>query len=284
MATSVINKIADELAELEQQLHKFKSSVEYINAAKESLTNAIGAVTEAENYHLQKLGKIEEVYDSHNKIVEDVKRLSESINLVDFPKRLTSIDNGLTEVINGIDRSTKTALDEVKKAAEVITKANFEGRFNNLNTVINDTANKTQAATTLFKNQNEITVREINESLRVTRQHAEQMAQDQRAFFEKLNLPLKFEKLENSVSGIMLTIQSVQSRLDSVERNISDRLKDITDRQKESFENAEKSQEKTREDLKNTTETMAKKQQLFTYITWGLIIAASAIFLVVYKK
>ena len=269
MATSVLNKITDELAELEQQLHKFKSSVEYINNAKESLTTAINAVEEAENYHLQKLDKIEKAYDSHNKIVEDVRLLSEKINVVDFPKRLTSIDKGLADVIKGIEQSTKTTLDDLKKAAEVITKANFDGRFNNLNTIINDTATKTQAATTLFKNQNDIQVRDIKEAFRALRQNAEQLSQDQKAFIEKLNLPLKFEKLENSVSGIMAAIQSVQSRLDSIERNITDRLKDQLEWQKEVLAN-----------IKTSAENAAKRQRMFTYITWiliGIAITASII-------
>jgi hypothetical protein len=281
MATSIINKIADELAELEQQLHKFKSSVEYINKAKESLTTAINAVAEAENYHLQKLDKIEKVYDSHNKIVEDVKQLSEKINTVDFPKRLTSIDKGLSEVISGIDKSTKTTLDELKKAAEAITKANFDGRFNNLNTIINDTATKTQAATTLFKTQNDIQGRDIKESFRAGRQHNEQLFQDQRKFIESLQLQIKFERLEKS---ILSEIQSVQSKIDGIDRNIEQWFKHLDEQQKDAFGNASKIQEKEFADVKLSIEKNAKKQQLLGYISWGLIPILIAISLVIMRK
>lgn len=261
MATTVLNKIADELAELEQELHKFKSSVEYINSAKDSLNTAIQSVTQAENYHLEKLEKIEKAYEGHNKIVADVSLLSEKINTVDFPARLTSIDEGLADVINGIEHSTKTTLDELKKAAEVITKANFDGRFNNLNTIINNTATKTEATSTLLKNQNEIQTRDIKESFRVLKQNAEQLSQDQKSFIEKLNLPLKFEKLESSVSGIMAAIQAVQSRLDSVERNVTDKMRDLIDKQKE-----------LQTSMQANVDASVKKQQICFYITWVIII------------
>lgn len=100
---------------------------------------------------------------------------------------------------------------------------------------------------------------------------------------EGINFPEKLDKLDANVAGIMAAIQSVQSRLDSLERNIIDRLKDGADRQKEAFENFKIIQNTHFENSANiqkesfrvvqqNMEAANKRQQLFSYITWGLIV------------
>lgn len=86
---------------------------------------------------------------------------------------------------------------------------------------------------------------------------------------EKINFPERLDKLDANVAGIMAAIQSVQSRLDNIERNITDRLKDIADYQKE-----------TRTVLQASVGAAANKQQIFTYVTWGLILIAIALYLI----
>ena len=77
----------------------------------------------------------------------------------------------------------------------------------------------------------------------------------------QINFPERLDKVDANIAGIMAAIQSTQSRLDNVERNLSDKMRDMSDRQKEELGV-----------MKNNIDASAKKQQIFMYITWGLIL------------
>lgn len=88
----------------------------------------------------------------------------------------------------------------------------------------------------------------------------------------RINFPERLDKTDATVSGIMAAIQAIQSRIDSLERNVIDRLKDNADFQKEMKIDIQSTLDKNKTLLHKNIETIAKKQQTNTYITWGLII------------
>jgi chromosome segregation ATPase len=89
---------------------------------------------------------------------------------------------------------------------------------------------------------------------------------------EKINFPERLDKLDANVAGIMAAIQSVQSRLDGLERNIADRLRDMQDYQKETRTTLQNGLEQSKIALQTEVDTAARKQQILSYITWGLIV------------
>jgi hypothetical protein len=96
---------------------------------------------------------------------------------------------------------------------------------------------------------------------------------------EKINFPERLDKLDANVAGIMAAIQSVQSRLDSLERNITDRVKDVQDYQKETRNLLKSAIDQLQAKIRNT----GKKQQMFSYITWFLIVIATITILFIKK-
>jgi len=95
----------------------------------------------------------------------------------------------------------------------------------------------------------------------------------------RINFPERLDKIDANISGIMAAVQAVQSRLDSLERNITDRLKDSSDFQKEMKTAIQTSLEQN----KAANEAIAKKQQTNTYITWGLIVLAVIVLIIIRK-
>lgn len=95
----------------------------------------------------------------------------------------------------------------------------------------------------------------------------------------RINFPERLDKIDANISGIMAAVQAVQSRLDSLERNITDRLKDSSDFQKEMKTAIQTSLEQN----KAANEAIAKKQQTNTYITWGLIVLAVIVIILMRK-
>ncbi len=272
MANNILNKVAGELTILEQQLKDFKSSVDYLKAAKVSVDIAVNTIKEAENYHLEKIVEIQTVYDGFERILSDVKVLSEKVSSVDFPKRLNTIELRLDEVIKEIEQGLKVSLEEVKLASKAITKVDFDTKFKNLETIING------AKTNIDSSKVKIETGLAN----VHQKNTEYAAKVQAAVEESnnavvkalkdINFSTRMEKLDANIAGIMTGIQSTQSRLDNLERNITDRLKDITDRQKES-----------QNILLASMNSAGKRQQVFTYITWTLIVATIIVIKLIIK-
>lgn len=98
---------------------------------------------------------------------------------------------------------------------------------------------------------------------------------------EKINFPSRLDKLDANIAGIMVAVQSIQSRLDGLERNITDRLKDISENQKVTRTDLQSSIEQVKSALQKTLEEGTKKQQANTYFTWALIvIGAVAMFII----
>jgi chromosome segregation ATPase len=89
---------------------------------------------------------------------------------------------------------------------------------------------------------------------------------------ERINFPERLDKLDTTVSGIMLAIQSVQQRLESIERNVLDRLKENAERQREG-----------QVALQQNLEKGFRQQRVATYVTWAIIVLA-ALVLVLLKR
>ena len=112
----------------------------------------------------------------------------------------------------------------------------------------------------------------IHESFKETTRNTNQIATDNLKAIQDLNLPIRLDKLDANISGIPTIIQNVQSSLDNIETTIGDKLKDSSDKQAVFLSAFEKK-----------LETIAKKQQTNTYITWVIIIIA-AITVILLKK
>ena len=104
----------------------------------------------------------------------------------------------------------------------------------------------------------------IHESFKETTRNTNQIATDNLKAIQDLNLPIRLDKLDANISGIPTIIQNVQSSLDNIETTIGDKLKDSSDKQAVFLSAFEKK-----------LETIAKKQQTNTYITWVIIIIAT---------
>jgi chromosome segregation ATPase len=100
---------------------------------------------------------------------------------------------------------------------------------------------------------------------------------------EKINFPERLDKLDINVAGIMSAIKSVQSRLDSLERNFFDRLRDVQDYHKETRASLQSSLEQTNTTLQTAIDFASKKQQIYAYITWALVVV-TIILIFVFKK
>lgn len=90
---------------------------------------------------------------------------------------------------------------------------------------------------------------------------------------ERIKFPERLDKLDATVSGIMVAVQAIQSRLDLVERNLTDRLKDLSVLYKSNHDILNK----RFDEIMSATIKLNKRRDVMTFVTWILIILGSAV-------
>jgi prefoldin subunit 5 len=284
MANPIVQKVNEELEVLQKELGQFKSTIEYLNSAKTHVKEAVNTVNQAEVNFEKKIIELKNTYSAFIKLTDNVAAVITKIDTINFPERLDSIETTVKETISFLDETRKATLKELQKASETITEANFEGKFSNLESLINKSVQSSDSLTKYISKLKlaekieklEKTVEEkLENSFTKIEKNTKKIADDTSKSIYDLNLPVKIDKLDANVSGIITSVQNVQSRLESVERNISDKLKDETEKQISSLSSFQENINHKFETLIQELKTSSKKQQTNTYITWALIIIAT---------
>jgi hypothetical protein len=101
---------------------------------------------------------------------------------------------------------------------------------------------------------------------------------------EKIAFPERLDKLDSTIAGIMVAVQSVQNRQDALERNLGDRLRDMFDYQKETRTFFQSALEQSRTGLEQANKRMTNVQRILAIITWALTLTAGGVILYFLKK
>jgi gas vesicle protein len=120
----------------------------------------------------------------------------------------------------------------------------------------------------------------IQESYKEIEKNTKQISADSAKAISDLNLPIRIDKLDANITGILTAIQNLQGRLDLVERNFSDKLKDLSDKQKSGLTELNK---EINSKIQSTLAAISKLEQKMlaidkaqknrTIITWFLLAA-----------
>lgn len=282
MANPIVQQINTELEALKNKLSEFKSTVTYLNNAKENVTGAIETLNGSEKHFDKKVEELKNTYNSFIKLTDAVSEVISKIDTINFPDRLDSIEATVQETIKQLNDIKKETLEELQKASEVISKADFDGKFDNLQKEISVSVKSNNELSEAIEKQKigekieefeRVISKRIHESYKEVTKNTNEIATNTAKTIQDLNLPIRIDKLDANISGILTAIQNVQGRLDIVERNIGDKLKDTADKQAVLLS-----------DLSKELAALAKKQQTNTYITWGIIIIVMTLIILILKK
>jgi hypothetical protein len=244
------------------------------------------------------------------------------LDTINFPERLDNIEKTVKLTVVSLDETKKQTIGEVQKASEALVKADFEKKFKELRDVVNEAVKSSEKlSSTIEKQQLGEKVAEfekgvskrIQDSYIEIEKNTKQVSVDSAKAISDLNLPIRIDKLDANITGILSAIQNLQGRLDLVERNFSDRLKDNGDKQKTALDvlskdvNAKiqstlaaisKTQQKLLTEvnakIQNTLTTISKLEQKMltidktqknrTMITWVLLAAGFAAVILLCKN
>lgn len=275
MANPIVQQINTELEALKNKLSEFKSTVTYLNNAKENITGAIETLHGSEKHFDKKVEELKSTYNSFIKLTDTVSEVISKIDTINFPDRLDSIEATVQETIKQLDDIKKQTLEELQKASEAISKADFDGKFDNLQKEISVSVKSNNELSEAIEKQKigekieefeRLISKRIHESYKEVTKTTNEIAINTSKNIQDLNLPIRIDKLDANISGILAAIQNVQGRLDIVERNVGDKLKDSVDKQTDLIS-----------DLRKEMNSIAKKQQTYTFITWLTIIILGVI-------
>lgn len=283
MANTVVQQINAEMEELQKQLSQFKSSVEYLNNAKSHVSKAVDTVNKAEESFNHRVNELQGTYHSFIQLTEAVGAVITRIEIVNFPERLDNIQSTVKDTIKNLNEIKEATISEVQKAANAITKADFDGRFSNLQSGIDTSVKSNQELAEGIQKmkipekidefEKSVTKR-ISESYKEIEKNTRQIADETSKAILNLNLPIRIDKLDANIAGISSAIQNVQGRFDLVESNIKDRLREASDKQVQALNTFQEKIMNALEKQNSENIKRHKSQQMIGIITIVIVVVS----------
>jgi hypothetical protein len=256
MTNPTVVKINQELNNLQDQLHKFQRTVDYLNGAEVHVTKAIQSVNRAEAHHTSKIEDLKKIYNSFSTLSNSISDLIIQVESVNFPNRLDNIEEKLSGTISLMNDIKSSALDEIRNASEVILNVDFDGKFLDLKNeteLIRDSNKELVKSVENLKIEEKLTgfdktigkkldfiEKKINENIddaiAELEESTERIANETKYSIMSLNLPTRMDKIDATIASINNGIQNLQGRLDLVERNFSDKISAMNDSNKKEIE------------------------------------------------
>lgn len=280
MANPIVHQINAELESLQRELEQFRSTVDYLNAAEGHVKKAVQTVHQSEAHFKQKVEELKATYDSFVKLTDAVSKVVGKIDTINFPERLDKIEKTVKETIAYLNETRKATLEELQKASEIIVKADFDGRFKKLQSTIEASVKSNEALANTIEKQKlpekidsfeKSVTNKLELSFADLQKNTKQIAAETAKSIHDLNLPVRMDKLDANIAGILSAIQNVQGRIESVERNVGDKLKEVSEKNATLVTNLQEKMNLSLSEIQREIISKSKKQQTNTYITWAFV-------------
>ena len=277
-----MNTIEKSLTEIQKNLEKLESArtqvLDVTKSSKEISELMIDLVKNIKEVQVIISGEsdsfIKGFVKNEKKVDDAVKGIIDKwqLSVSSLDRRLNSFTNQISEKINQSGDNITFKTNSFLEKQDAAFNANISN-LENSNKALNefkksliefDFYEQVKPIELKIEEFERLVSKRIHESYKETTRNTIQITTDTLKAIQDLNLPTRLDKLDANISGIPTIIQNVQSSLDNIETSIGDKLKDSSDKQAVFLSAFEKK-----------LETIAKKQQTNTYITWVIIIIAT---------
>ncbi len=277
-----MNTIEKSLTEIQKNLEKLESArnqvLDVTKSSKEISVLMIDLVKNIKEVQVIISGEsdsfIKGFVKNEKKVDDAVKGIIDKwqLSVSSLDKSLNSFTNQISEKINQSGDNITFKTNSFLEKQDAAFNANISN-LENSNKALNefkksliefDFYEQVKPIELKIEEFERLVSKRIHESYKETTRNTNQITTDTLKAIQDLNLPTRLDKLDANISGIPTIIQNVQSSLDNIETSIGDKLKDSSDKQAVFLSAFEKK-----------LETIAKKQQTNTYITWVIIIIAT---------
>lgn len=292
MATNKAQQIELELDNLQKELARFLSLVDYLNSAKDLVEKAVVSVNKSENHFSKKIEELKDTYVAFVNLKSSISDIVSKIDTINFPERLDKIEVSVKETVEHLNLTRQSTLQELSKASEIISKVDFEGKFKKLQITIDESVKSNKDVARTIENQKfsekldlfqKMLTKNIDNSLSILNNNLKKSIDANIKSITDLNLPLRIESLNNNISSISTAIQNVQGRLDNLERNLSDKIKDSSEKHINTLDKLQNNFMQKISFFSSELVLLRKKQKISTLITWLLIVIGFISVIIVIK-
>jgi exonuclease VII small subunit len=276
MANTIVQQITAELDTLQKELSQFKSTVGYLNDAKTHMAEASQTVTAAGQDFARRTAELKLAFNEVVSFKNKIEALLVKIDSVDFPERLDKIEFGFTGLLEIEEELSLQLKASITSLDDQINKIDFNKKHDELR---KDVARLEKNNDQLISEIKSLDIPKkietfkfsVNTKLENTAaelfSNTKKISEDTAKSITDLNIPVRLDKVDANIAGIMAAVQSIQSRIDNLERNILDKLKDIQNTNSQNNLSVTKLME-------DSTKAISKRQKTLTFITWGIFALA----------
>lgn len=286
MANPVIQQITDELEVLQRELAEFKSTVEYLRSAKSTIETAKSSVDSAKELLKSKAQDLNSTYDKLLKLSGGIESLINKIDAVNFPERLDSIEHGFVEAIEILETLNTDLTKSAGAVLEQIRSIDFEKKFHDLQKEVNKTVKSNQDIIQSVKDQRlpekiDNFEKKVQEFIKVSNAEvatiAKRSANETAKTVADLNIPLRMDKIDATIAGILTAVQNIQSRLETTERNILDRLTETSNTNTIALAAYQEKIIIRMNSLDEAIKELSKSHKIKAYLTWTFVLITGSL-------
>lgn len=240
--STTVQKINKELEVLQKEINRFQATVEYLNNAKNIVESSKEQLLLSENSFLHNVRELVKSYDSLMQMRQSLEGWSLKIDSIDFPTRLTNIEQQVSETINSIDNIRRETIDELRVASATIVSADFDGKFQELTSVVQLVvdSNHHLASTILnleiedsLKRFEQLASIEISRTLKEIRISQNKHYEQIRSIIQNMEFSARMDVVDTNLFSVVNRIQVLQGKIDSFERIFHSRIKEFGEIQKD---------------------------------------------------
>lgn len=300
MPNLIIQEINNELLQLQNELDRFRSTVAYLNGAREAVNTAVAAVNLSEIHFDEKVRELKSTYDSIVGLSQTVSSVVSDLNAINVSRRLDTIEGIATDVFLAVDETNKQIVDKINKIAETVKNTGLDDKLKDLKGAVGEAVKAIDTLGNRIEGQQlgkKIVDCEENISERLRHSHnkientTRQISTDLTKTIADLNLPNLIDKLNTNILGVQAIVGNLQVRVDNVERNLNKTLKDSNEEQKNTLNEMGKNLiyniQNTRSEIVVLEQKMLeidKQQKNRMIITWVLLVVGFTALIVVLKN
>lgn len=265
MANPVVLQISAELSSLQKELNQFKSLISYLNNAKQNLEFSSNVIKEYDTFVNDKAKSIKTTIQSLDSLDKSVNRLLDRVDLVNFPARLDSFEEGFVELVS-IIQELKGEIDESSnKLNRQIDKIDFGKKFNELQQQVSRVVKSTEDLQLTIQLQIDSAIINLN-------RNSEKFANDTFTAIKNLRLPDHINKLEVNLTNLLTAFENIRRRIEGLDQIIAEKLNETTEKQIIKITSIEEKINLRIADVQKDMAILAKRQRSNAYITWVIII------------
>lgn len=209
--------ITAELREFQKEFERFETLVTYLEQAKQTSVKAKESLEVASNEYKSKIQTLKDSHAEIQQLTQTIEWLNQEILSVDFPSRLTNIDESLIKVIKEFKDANKELVAKNNSVIEQWEKIDFNGGMAKLQDELENGVKRHEQALINLKN-----------------------------YIKDLDLPDKISDLKFHISGeqkeIISKVDSLTKWQSSFEQKILDQQQQILVKHNQRFDSVEAKQ------------------------------------------